>query len=360
MANTLRRLPWTALAAVGLSVLLAVPVSAEDGKDAKKSPAGGHSYHNQALGITTQVPSGWSVIADKGAAPTSWKRLATFHDKETDAQAVLSARPRRAATLDDLVAMVRADWQKTQEKLPMSAMRKVEASALNPVARVVVDGSYLRKLQPKKTDAGVAGPPQSVTYHVQATYYLGPGYTFLLYASAQQTHWSRLHTHLDRMRDSVRFDQKPDTGPVGEGAYRNDLVGFSCKYPKDYTVVVPQRQNHLVQFESVSKADAVLGVYAFDYTQGASADAERLAAYYEGDKGGTSQVSRSEVSGQEAQLVTAKAMLGGVDSIVLISVLKRGGTIFRLRAEFPASAEAKGRATFDKFVKSFHLGNAPK
>ena len=360
MATSPRRPARAVLLGLGLVVaLLAAPRVGAEPEDAPQGTAT-TVYRNTQLGLTASTPEGWTIVADKTTAPTSWKRLATFHDKDTDAQAVLSVRPRRAATLDDLMGMVRKDWEKTQDRLPMSAMRKVEASALSPVAKVIVDGSFVRKGEAKKSAAGVPEPPSNTSYKVQATYYLGPGNTYLLYATAQQTHWSRLRAGLDSMRESLRFDEPPAEGPTGEGSYRNDHIGFACRFPKGYTVVAPQRENHLVQFEGVSRDDAVLGVYAFGYDQSAAADAERLVAYYEGDKGGTAAISRTEVSGQEAQLVKAKAMITGTDTIIMIAILKRGDDCFRLRAEFPVGAEAKGTAVFTTFVESFRLGNAPK
>jgi hypothetical protein len=345
------------LAALGSALffgVLAPRAGAAPGDGPKPAHAGG-LYRNAQLGVTVHAPAGWMVLADKGQAPTTWKRLATFRDRQTGAQVVLSVRPRRAASLEDLVATVRADWKKTQAKLPMSSLQKVEASALSPAAKVIVDGSYVRKVEPKKSASGVPEPPSSISYHVQATYYLGPGYTYLLYASAREVHWSRVRVELERMRDGLRFDKKPESGPTGVGSYRNELVGFACTFPKDYTVVVPARENHMVRFMGVGEQDAILDVYAFHWEQGLDADAARLVSYYEG-KGGTASTGPLEVAGQEGRLVTAKAVLAGKDSVVLIAILKRGPDVFRLRAQMPQESQAQGTAAFKAFVAGFRLG----
>ncbi len=351
-----------ALLAAALAVGLVAATQLEAAPpDAKKKQPSGSSYRNAKLGIRARGPSGWGMIADKVAAPSRWQRLVTFNDKATDANARLSARPRVSATLDDLLSAVRKDWDKSADRLRVSSLRKIEASALNKIGRVIVDGSFTRKPKAVKTKKGVPAPPSAGTlYQVQATYYLGPGYTYLLYAQGQDTHWSRLKGRLRRLAESVQFDKEPDLGPTGEGSYRNEAVGFTCRFPKGYTVVTPQRENHLVQFEGVSERDAVLSVYGFKFEQDADKDAERLVAYYEEDKGGTANATTMEVAGQQGVRVQAKAMISGVDRIILIAVVKRGGDCFRLRASMPAEAETSGTAAFRTFVAGFTFAGKPK
>ncbi len=327
--------------------------------DAPKGP-GGSTYTNKKLGVRARGPAGWKMIADKGAVPTTWRRLVTFNDTETDADATLSVRPRSSATLDDLLAKVRADWQKTAAKLRVTSMRKVETNALNRIAQVVVDGTFSRKAKPPKAEKGVPAPPAApIAYRVQAIYFLGAGSTYLLYAKAQDTHWSRVRSRIERLRQSVQFEQAADQGPTGEGSYRNEVVGIACRFPKNYTVVAPQRENHLVQFQGVAETDPVLSIYGFKWSQDAAKDAARLVAHYEADKGGTASATSMEVAGQEGMLVKANAMLAGSDRVVMIAVVKRGEDCFRLRASMPAESEATGAAVFRKFVGSFKLGRAP-
>ena len=347
--------------ALALTTADAAPRGGEMADPAKKAGGSGAAYANPELGVRARGPAGWKMVADRGSVPTTWNRLVTFNDPETDAQATLSVRPRSAATLDDLLSSVRADWDKTNDRLRVNSMRKVEASALSKVAQVIVDGSFTRKAEkPPAAKDGVPPPPSSGTpYRVQAVYLLGPGYTYLLYAQCQETHWARLRAPLEMLRESIQFEEEVNTGPTGEGSYRSEADGFTCRYPKDYTVVTPQRSNHLIQFEGVSEAAPVLSIYGFKWEQDVAKDVERLVAHYEENKGGTASATSMEVAGQQGMLVKAKATLGGQDRIVLIAVVKRGDDLFRLRASMPVSAEASGTAVFQTWVGSFKLQRAP-
>ena len=183
------------LLALGAPLVTSVE-AAPRGGDAK-GPAGS-AYRNKQLGVTARGPAGWKMVADKkGVIPSRWRRLVTFNDNATDAQATLSVRPRAAPTLDDLLASVRKDWAKSADRLRVSSMRKIEASALNKIGQIVVDGSFTRKAKPVKSEKGVPAPPSAgISVRVQAIYYLGPGNTYLLYAQAQETHWSRVRLSL--------------------------------------------------------------------------------------------------------------------------------------------------------------------
>ena len=336
--------------------LIAGPAHGEDPK-----PSSGSSYRNAKLGVSARVPSGWRMVVDKAAAPTNWKRLVTFNDKGTDAQAVLSVRPRTATSVDALMASTRRAWDKSRGRLRLDSMKKVEPTSLEPVGKVIVEGSFTREPKPKPAKDGVAPPPgPPVGYRVTATYLLGPGYEYLLYAQGQRTHWSRLRAPLRKLASSIRFDKKESAGAKGEGSFRSDAHGFSCKFPKDYTVVVPQRTNHVISFQGVADTNPVISIYAFSWTKSADADAQRLVTHYEEDKGGTVETSSREVSGQEAVFITAEATLGGVDRTILLAILKRGDTCFRLRASVPRENAADGAAIFNTFLSNFQLGSAPK
>lgn len=339
-----------------LSARTALEAAPDDAK-----PAKGGAYSNQKLGVSARSPSGWKMVVDRGVTPSSWTRLVTFNDKATDAQAVLSVRPRAATSVEALMAGVRRAWDKSRDRLRVDSMKKIESSALEPIGKVIVSASFTRQPKPKPAKDGVAPPPAPpVTYKVRATYLLGPSHEYLLYAQGQKTHWSRLRDPLRQLSASIRFTSKAPPGAKGVGSYRSDADGFSCRFPKDYTVVRPQRANHVVKFEGVGAEDPILSVYAFSWEESAEKDAARLVTHYEEDKGGTASTRTREVAGQEAVLVTAEASLGGEDRTILIAVLKRGDTCFRLRASMPQGAKAAGTAVFNKFMDGFQVLGAPK
>jgi hypothetical protein len=336
-----------ALAGAGL-------LHAEPDENAKK----GSLYRNKEMGVTAQGPAGWRMVADKGVMPTKWQRLVTFNDGRTDAQVVLSVRNRTSARLDDLLDDVRAAWDRTSDKLPVSSMRKIPATPLNPIGTVVVDAAFVQKAPTPKVKPGDPRPPPMppTRYRVQATYYLGPDHEFLLYATGQQVHWGRLRAPLEQMRASVKLQGAEDEGPKGAGSYRNDLHGFSCAFPVHYTVVAPQRENHLVQFSGVGQGDPVLSVYAYRWSESLERDAERLIEYYEEEKGGEASMKREEFAGREAVVVTARAG----DRTIMLALFKRGGDLYRLRASMPEGTEAKGEPVFRRFVAGFKLRSARK
>lgn len=362
--RSIHRLPALAAASflaallVGLGAARSLEAGPGDTKSASKP---GSAYRNERLGLTADVPEGWRMVVDKGGAPSSWKRLVTFNDRATDAQAVLSVRPRSAANLDQLMATTQKAWDKSRGVLRVDSMRKIEPSALQQVGRILVDASFTREAPAKPAKDGVAPPPvPPVTYRVQATYLLGPENEYLLYATGQKTHWSRLRTPLKRLAASIRFTAEEKPGVKGEGSYRSDAHGFSCMFPKDYTVVQPQRSNHVALFEGKTKEEPLLSVYAIPWEETALKDAERLVTHYEEDKGGTASFKTHEVGGQEGVLVTARAVLSGEERTIQLVIVKRGKTCFRLRASMPQRSEAKGMPLFDAFVSSFRLHAAPK
>ncbi len=345
------------LLSVGLSTghLAAEP---EDGKKKKAAPSG-PTFQSKRLGIRASGPAGWTMVADKAGAVSNWQRLATFNDPKTDGQVVLYSRPRSSRGLDNLMAGVRKEWSKTASRLRMDGMRKIDASAVNPIGRVIVDGSFARKgKQAKKGKDGVPPPPApSTPMKVQATYYLGDGHEFLLYAQSRQTHWSRLRKGLAKMRDELALTQKSATSAKGEGSYRHEGADFTCRFPKGYTVIQPQRANHLVKFVGLSGDDPAFSIYAFPYEQSAAADADRLVTFYESDKGGEASTTGLEVSGTEGVRVKAKAMLDGVDRTIFIAVFKRNTKCYRVRCVVPSEEEAKGDAAFRTFLDAFKFGN---
>jgi hypothetical protein len=330
----------------------------EDGKGKKAAPSG-PTFQSKRLGLRASGPAGWKMVADKAGGSSNWKRLATFNDPKTDGQVVLYTRPRNSRGLDSFMAAVRKEWNKTSSRLRMDGMRKIDASGVSPIARVIVDGSFSRKGKTKKMGKdGVPPPPTpSTPMKVQATYYLGAGHEFLLYAQARQTHWSRLRKGLAKMRDELTLAEKTTGTPKGEGSYRNERSDFSCRFPKGYTVIQPQRTNHLVKFVGLSGDDPAFSIYAFPWEESAAADADRLVIFYEQDKGGEASTSRTEVSGTEGIRVKAKAMLDGVDRTIFIAVFKRNTTCYRVRCVVPSEEESKGAAAFQAFLDAFRFGN---
>lgn len=319
------------------------------------APAG--RFRNEALGVSAKVPEGWKLSAEAGT-PTVWKRLATFWDPVTGSEAVLSARSRSAASVEDLEGAVRRDWAQNP-RLQVTAMRRVpSAPPARPVPLVIVDATFTVKSEPKEGDPAPRIPPPPVTYRVNATYFLGPGYEYMLYATAQSTHWSRITARIDALRESFAFEgaEAQASGPVGEGAYRNNEVLFSCRYPSNYGVIVPARSSHVVQFEGIGADDPDLGVYHLAFEGDAADDAARLVDHYQAG-GGEARISTIEVFGKQARLVTAQAAVGGKDQTILIAIVKRGsGELFRLRAAMPKGSDAKGRRVFEAFVASFQMG----
>lgn len=344
------------LAGVALAAcLLPGPALAGPDDPPEKAPKGS-SYNNPGMGIAARAPAGWRMVADKVGAPSTWTRLVTFNDANTDAQAVLSARPRTHGNLDDLLGSQRKAWEKSAGELRVSSMRKIESTTPGVPGTVVVDATFVRKPSKPEVKPGSPPPPPRppVTYRVQATYYLGAGYEYLLYAKGQQTHWSRLRGPLSQLRSSLTFAAGSGAdGPRGEGSYRDEKRGFTCRFPKDYTVVVPQRGNHLVQFEAVGGDSPVLGVYGFKWSQTLVKDAERLVAFYEDNHAGEATMRTTEVSGHEAMMVTARASIGGADRVILFALFKRDDDLFRVRAVMPKSAEAEGTRVFRAFLNSF-------
>lgn len=331
---------------------------ADDEKGAKKAAPTGPTFRNKGLGVRASGPSGFTMVADKQGAVSSWKRLATWNHKDTGAQIVLYARPRSSATLDALMGSVRKEWNRSAGRLRLDAMRKVDKSAMTKVAKVIVDGSFTRKGKVKKSKDGVPPPPpESTPMRVQATYYLGSGNEFLLYVTTRTSHWTRMRKELRRMRDELALEKEVAAGPTGEGAYRNEKLGFSCRFPKGYTIVAPKRTHHVVKFAGLASTDPVLSVYAFPYEEDAAADARRLMTYYTEDKAGEAQRRGTEVSGTEGAEVVARAMIDGEDQQIFVAVVKRGDTCFRLRCVVPAEEEAKGAAAFRAFVSSFRFGS---
>ncbi len=339
------RLSSLFLVGVALLVTVASHATAED-PPAKKGPR----FKSEEFGLRAAGPGGWKMSADKPKG-ASWERLCTFWDPDSSAEAVLSRRPRKARNVRALHGMVMKEWA-ANKALTVTSMRPVEATELNRQAYVVVDATYVVKPKAKSPNDP---PPPPQTWRVSATYLLSSGSEVLLYVKSQATHWSRVRGSIDRLRRSVAFLAPTTAGPKGEGSYRNDRLGFSCRYPKDYTVVQPARKNHVVQFEGATGAAPVLGVYRFEWDASVEKDVERMLNYYREERGGEAESGTIEVSGKQAKLITARAAIGAGEQVFFLAILKRGGEFFRLKASSSPEQAGECEAAFKAFADTFLL-----
>jgi len=343
-----RMLLATSLLAVA-SLLAPSIQAAPDEEAAAKGPR----FANPQIGVRAAGPEGWKMAADK-AEQIAWERLVTFWDPESSAEAVLSRRKRTSATVEALQAKVRREFSENT-KLTVSGVRAVPASQVQKQASVIVDATEVKRPKPKNPEDPPIPP---VTWRIQATYLLAPGYEYLLYVKAQATHWSRVRGALTQLRASVKFDGAEGQAgvPTGAGAYRNQQHGFACKYPEGYTVVVPGRRNHVVQFEGSAPEDIALGVYSISWKKELGADAARLTTYYKDDLAG--EVTEKEISlaGKKAIWLRAEARVGGKNQVFFLVLIKRGDVLYRLKGSVIPSAATPGEAAFRSFVDSFVLG----
>jgi hypothetical protein len=149
-------------------------------------------------------------------------------------------------------------------------------------------------------------------------------------------------------------------GPEGEGAFQDEGRGVTCKYPEGYTVRLPRRQNHVVEFAGVSAEQVVLGIYHFPGEQSIEQDAETLVKYYAEEQGGEAATEPVQVGGRAGTLVVARASVGGKDQTFFIAVTKREEEFFRFRGAVAKGQEAEGRKAFDTFLRSIQIGPAPR
>ena len=328
-----------------LLVTLASAARAEE-PPAKKGP----SFKSAEHGVKAAGPGGWRMTADKPKA-ASWDRLCTFWDPDSSAEAVLSRRPRKARNIKELHGMVLKEWA-ANKSLTVTGMRPVEATELNRQAYVVVDATYVTKPKAKSPDDP---PPPPQTWRVNATYLLSANSEVLLYVKSQASHWSRVRGSLDGLRRSVSFVAPTTEGPKGEGSYRSDRYSFSCRYPKNYTVVQPARPLHVVRFEGATGAEPVLSVYRFKWDKSVEKDVERMVSYYVDELAGEAEAGTIEVSGKQARLVTARATIGAGEQVFFLAILKRGDRCFRLKASSSPERAGECEAAFKAFVDTFRL-----
>jgi hypothetical protein len=156
---------------------------------------------------------------------------------------------------------------------------------------------------------------------------------------------------------SLRGEGGPDAR--GEGTFKDEEAGFSCRFPAGYGVRVPDRKQHLVEF-APSGEGPVIGVYRYESSDAVDAEAEALVAYYTGEEvGGEAEKRPIELTGRSAYVVRATGHVDGRDQVFFVAVVKRGSDqTFRLRVAADTTAEAAAKDAFDAFLKTFALLNA--
>lgn len=312
----------------------------------------GPVYKNPAVGITITGPKGWTLKAGS-AESTSWKRLASFSEPNTQVEVVVSSRDRTTTTLSDLHAAVQKEWE-ADKTYNVSSVRLTDPTALRPVGMVQVDATQVRKAAAAPGAAPSAAAPAQTLWNLLVSYVVTQRYEVLLHASGPAVAWPRARGAVQTLLDTIALAAAP-RGPEGEGAYRNDERGFGIRYPKGYTVIVPGRRDHVVSFAPTAGDLPLLEVYLIEWKDEVAKDAERLVAHFTEARGGNASSRAADVAGQPGMLVTAHVNESGRDSTVLLALFKRGEELFRLRASMPATAEAAGTPMFDEFVRSFSL-----
>lgn len=309
------------------------------------------TYANEDLGIRARSPAGWQVNPFS-EQPMSWVGLVTFFDPKTEAEATLSVRKRDAADLATLEAKVRKEWAGLAgDGVSVQNIQRILSTALMPNASVVVDATHA-KMVPAQGNQ----PPSRRTTRIQANYYLSGGNEYLLYAKAPSTLWSRIRPGIEQIKQSLDLGNRAASAPKGEGSYRDEMNGFTCRFPKGHTVVVPQRSRHLVSFEGLSADDPLISIYRVPWKEGAPADAARLVEYYVDELAGEASTASTQIGGRAATLVRAKARIRGVDLAIWIAIIARDDHVMRLRVTVPETNEKVGQAVFDAFAASFELG----
>lgn len=327
---------------------------AAPGPAAPAAPAG-PVYKNADMGVTVEGPAGWRLVESKGA-PTAWSTIATFTDAASGSTAVLTVRRASAVTLSKLRAEVTGSYA-DDRSFTVNSITDLPVGGRRALPGVLVDAQQLRAADaPAPGSPTPAVPAPSVAWRVRAAYLLGGEWEYLLYVQTKATLWSRFEPIVDRLIDGVTTKPAATAfGPRGEGAFRDDTAGFACRFPTGFSVRLPERTLHLVEFAPAS-GGPLLGVFRYDSEGDLEHETKTLVDYYTGTEvGGEATSGRVEVAGREGALVTAKGRIGGRDQVFYVAVVKRGNDTFRLRVADDVAKEATAKAAFDAFVKSFTL-----
>jgi|GEM_PF-2302410 len=362
------RLKWV-LAAVAVLAFAPVVTAAPEDPPAPAAPAAqlppGAPYASAELGLTLEGISGWRLGTFKGAPP-AWQVIARFDDPTNGGTTIVSARRAAAVTLPKLRAEMTAQYAEDKTFSVMS-ITDLPPNGRRRLPGLLVDGTQQRPgTAPTTGGAGAGGSsgadaaPPTVTWRVQDAYFLGGENEFLVHTQVRATLYSRLQPQILKMLDGVAVKVAGAAlSPKGEGTYRDDTAGFSCRYPSGYGVRLPDRTLHLVEFSS-GAATPVIGVYRYPSEVDLDGEAKTLVDYYTGGEvGGEATSAGFEVAGRPGVLVTAKGRMGGRDQAFYVAVVKRDTEAFRLRVAADVTQDVAARAIFDTFVKSFVLSNAP-
>lgn len=356
------RLQWILAAAAVLASAPVVTAAPED-PPAPAAPAAqlppGASYASPELGLALEGISGWKLGTFKGAPP-AWQVIARFDDPTNGGSTVVSARRAAAVSLPKLRAEMTAQYG-ADKTFSVMSITDLPPNGRRRLPGLLVDGTQQRPDTAAPAAGGVApASPPTVTWRVQDAYFLGGENEFLVHTQVRATLYSRLQPQILKMLDSIAVKVAGAAlSPKGEGTYRDDTVGFSCRYPSGYGVRLPDRTLHLVEFSS-GAATPVIGVYRYPSEVDLDGEAKTLVDYYTGGEvGGEATSAAFEVAGRPGVLVTAKGRMGGRDQAFFVAVVKRDTEAFRLRVAADVTQETAARAVFDTFVKGFVLSNAP-
>ncbi len=357
------RLRWCVVAAVAVVSWRAAGAAPED----PPAPAGpaqpaGAAYANPELGLTLEGPAGWKLGTFKGAPP-AWQVIARFDDPTNGGSTVVSARRAAAISLPKLRAEVTERYG-ADKTFAVMGITDLPPNGRRRLPGLLVDAT---QQQPDKAAPAApaapgapAAPAPTVTWRIQDAWFLGGENEFLVHTQVRATLYSRLQPQLLRMLDGIAVKVNGAAlSPKGEGTYRDDTAGFSCRYPSGYGVRLPDRTLHLVEFSSGAAAP-VIGVYRYPSEVDLDGEAKTLVDYYTGGEvGGEATSGPLEVAGRTGVLVTAKGRMAGRDQVFFVAVIKRDTEAFRLRVAADVTQDVAARAVFDTFVKSFVLSNAP-
>ena len=351
----------TRFAAALLVALAARAAFAEDPPKATPAPApaapaaAGPLFTDGAL--TVNAPAGWTVEKQKGAIPT-WTHLATFTDPVSKTVAIVSGRAALAFNLPKLRDEVTAGYAK-DSSFKVQFILDIPVGGARSLPGVLVDAVQTKPADPLPPGTPPPPtPPPPTTLRSHDAYLLGGPSEYRIFVQAKSVLWPRLQPAIDAMMKSALVKATaPASAPRGEGAYLDNVAGFSCRYPSGYSVEIPGRENHVVQFAPASEGP-VVGVYRYDSEHDLDAEVKTLVDYYQGEEvGGEATSGSGEVSGRTAAFVAAKGTLAGKSQVFHVAVVKRGGQTFRLRVAAPADQAEKAKQVFDAFVKSFTLTN---
>jgi hypothetical protein len=347
--------PFALLAALAATAGTASRATAEDAPPAPAPAAPAATYKNDALGFSIEGPPGWKLV-EGGVAP-QWTTLATFSDAASASTLLVLVRNAHAVTLGKL----RAEVTKTfadDKSFAVNSITDLPYSLKRPLPGLVVDATQTRPAEPVPGAPPPATPPPPVAWRLQAVYLLGGEREYLVLAQAKSAIYARFQQAIDRAIQGIALKAGSSAFTArGDGAFRDDVAGFSCRYPQGYGVRLPDRTQHLVEFAPAANGP-VLGVFRYETDATLEREAELLLEYYRGPEvGGEATSGSAQVSGREAAVVTAKGRVGGIDQAFFVAVVKRGNDTFRLRVASDVTQETAAKATFDAFLKSFVLTN---